>query len=72
MTEGTDMVTIKVMWDEGADRALGLPAYATGGAAGADLRATRERLRAGLHWHAAARRPRAGAHRAAAGDPRRL
>lgn len=39
MTEGTDMVTIKVMWDEGADRALGLPAYATGGAAGADLRA---------------------------------
>lgn len=39
MTEGMDMVTIKVMWDEGADRALGLPAYATGGAAGADLRA---------------------------------
>jgi len=27
------------MWDEGADRALGLPAYATSGAAGADLRA---------------------------------
>ena len=33
------MVTIAVMWDEGADRALGLPAYATSGAAGADLRA---------------------------------
>ncbi|WP_417743298.1 dUTP diphosphatase [Salipiger sp.] len=27
------------MWDEGADQALGLPAYATTGAAGADLRA---------------------------------
>lgn len=27
------------MWDEGADRALGLPGYATTGAAGADLRA---------------------------------
>ena len=33
------MVTISVMWDEGADQALGLPAYATTGAAGADLRA---------------------------------
>ncbi len=33
------MVTIAVMWDEGADQALGLPAYATSGAAGADLRA---------------------------------
>lgn len=33
------MVEIAVMWDEGADRALGLPAYATEGAAGADLRA---------------------------------
>ena len=33
------MVTITVMWDEGADQALGLPAYATSGAAGADLRA---------------------------------
>jgi len=33
------VVTIAVMWDEGADRALGLPAYATSGAAGADLRA---------------------------------
>ncbi|MFC4732202.1 dUTP diphosphatase [Salipiger abyssi] len=27
------------MWDDGADRSLGLPSYATGGAAGADLRA---------------------------------
>lgn len=33
------MVKIAVMWDEGADQALGLPAYATSGAAGADLRA---------------------------------
>ena len=33
------MVTIAVMWDEGADRSLGLPSYATDGAAGADLRA---------------------------------
>ncbi len=33
------MVTIAVMWDEGADQALGLPAYATSDAAGADLRA---------------------------------
>lgn len=33
------MVTIAVIWDEGADQALGLPAYATSGAAGADLRA---------------------------------
>ncbi|SNR47731.1 dUTP diphosphatase [Puniceibacterium sediminis] len=33
------MVIVQVMWDEGADRTLGLPAYATGGAAGADLRA---------------------------------
>ena len=33
------MVTIAVMWDEGADRSLGLPSYATEGAAGADLRA---------------------------------
>ncbi|WP_239113359.1 dUTP diphosphatase [Shimia biformata] len=27
------------MWDEGADRSLGLPSYETAGAAGADLRA---------------------------------
>ena len=33
------MVTVKVIWDEGADSALGLPAYETIGAAGADLRA---------------------------------
>ncbi len=33
------MVTINCVWDEGADRALGLPAYETAGAAGADLRA---------------------------------
>ena len=33
------MVAIKVMWDEGADRSLGLPVYASAGAAGADLRA---------------------------------
>jgi len=33
------MVTLQVMWDDGADRSLGLPAYETAGAAGADLRA---------------------------------
>jgi dUTP pyrophosphatase len=33
------MLTVAVQWDEGADRALGLPAYASAGAAGADLRA---------------------------------
>ncbi len=33
------MLSIEVAWEEGADRALGLPAYATAGAAGADLRA---------------------------------
>ncbi len=33
------MVVIEFLWDEGADRSLGLPAYATAGAAGADLRA---------------------------------
>jgi dUTP pyrophosphatase len=33
------MVSISVMWDEGADRELGLPRYETAGAAGADLRA---------------------------------
>jgi len=33
------MVTIRMTWDEGADRSLGLPAYASAGAAGADLRA---------------------------------
>ncbi|MCB1332692.1 MAG: dUTP diphosphatase [Roseivivax sp.] len=33
------MVEIRVMWTDGADRSLGLPGYATAGAAGADLRA---------------------------------
>lgn len=31
------MVTIELTWDAGADRALGLPVYASAGAAGADL-----------------------------------
>ncbi|MBW4973552.1 dUTP diphosphatase [Roseovarius mucosus] len=33
------MLTVAVQWEEGADRALGLPTYETAGAAGADLRA---------------------------------
>ena len=33
------MVAVQMMWDDGADQSLGLPAYATAGAAGADLRA---------------------------------
>ena len=33
------MVTLRIAWEEGADRTLGLPCYATDGAAGADLRA---------------------------------
>ncbi len=33
------MVSVQLMWDEGADRSLGLPSYETAGAAGADLRA---------------------------------
>ncbi|MFD2740484.1 dUTP diphosphatase [Sulfitobacter aestuarii] len=32
-------VIVRVMWEPGADRSLGLPAYASDGAAGADLRA---------------------------------
>ena len=32
------MVTIRFEWIDGADKTLGLPAYATSGAAGADLR----------------------------------
>lgn len=36
---GSGMVRVRILWDEQADRALGLPAYATAGAAGADLRA---------------------------------
>nr|WP_323766007.1 dUTP diphosphatase [Marinovum sp.] len=33
------MVSLKIMWEAGADRSLGLPRYETAGAAGADLRA---------------------------------
>jgi dUTP pyrophosphatase len=33
------MLTVAVQWDDGADQSLGLPGYATAGAAGADLRA---------------------------------
>ena len=33
------MVTVAMQWEEEADRSLGLPAYATAVAAGADLRA---------------------------------
>lgn len=33
------MVLITFVWEDGADRSHGLPAYATDGAAGADLRA---------------------------------
>ncbi|MCQ0092041.1 dUTP diphosphatase [Roseovarius sp. M141] len=33
------MVTVTLCWDDGADRNLGLPVYASSGAAGADLRA---------------------------------
>ena len=33
------MVTVRFAWEQGADRALGLPRYETAGAAGADLRA---------------------------------
>ncbi|MFY0692325.1 MAG: dUTP diphosphatase [Paracoccaceae bacterium] len=32
-------VTVLFRWEDGADQSLGLPAYATAGAAGADLRA---------------------------------
>ena len=31
--------TVRIVWEDGADRDLALPAYATAGAAGADLRA---------------------------------
>ena len=31
--------TVRMVWEDGADRDLALPAYATAGAAGADLRA---------------------------------
>ncbi|MDZ7709070.1 MAG: dUTP diphosphatase [Roseovarius sp.] len=33
------MLSVEVAWEDGADRALGLPAYATAGAAGVDIRA---------------------------------
>jgi len=33
------MPVIRMMWDEGADRAMALPSYETAGSAGADLRA---------------------------------
>lgn len=33
------MLGVEVQWETGADRSLGLPLYATAGAAGADLRA---------------------------------
>ncbi|WP_397544542.1 dUTP diphosphatase [Roseovarius salis] len=33
------MVTVTIVWEDGADRSLGLPAYESAGAAGADLRA---------------------------------
>jgi len=36
---GAGAVTLQIMWDEGADRTYGLPAYETAGAAGADIRA---------------------------------
>lgn len=43
------MVSVRLAWVEGADRALGLPGYETGGAAGADLRANfPEAVRGGL------------------------
>lgn len=35
-------VDVRMMWVQGADRALGLPTYETAGAAGADLRANLE------------------------------
>ena len=34
-------VEIAMMWEQGADRTLGLPSYETAGAAGADVRANR-------------------------------
>lgn len=33
------VVAIEVTWEDGADRSLGMPVYASAGAAGADLRA---------------------------------
>lgn len=39
LTREETQVALSFEWIEGADRALGLPSYATSGAAGADLRA---------------------------------
>jgi len=36
---GVCVLSVEVQWEDGADRTLGLPAYATVGAAGVDLRA---------------------------------
>lgn len=33
------LLTVSMVWEEGADRSIGLPSYETTGAAGADLRA---------------------------------
>lgn len=33
------LLTVSMVWDEGADQSLGVPSYETAGAAGADLRA---------------------------------
>ncbi len=41
------MVVLRVEWIDGADQSLGLPSYATSGAAGADIRANFEH-RAGV------------------------
>ena len=50
------MPNVAVIWDAGADRALGLPDYASAGAAGADLRANfPEGERAGVMLEAGAR-----------------
>src|SRR6056297_786505 len=37
--KGQGMLCVQCMWDKDADRTLGLPVYASDGAAGADLRA---------------------------------
>ncbi|MBD3680142.1 MAG: dUTP diphosphatase [Rhodobacteraceae bacterium] len=39
MTQAKATPLVRILWDEGADRSLPLPAYETEGAAGADLRA---------------------------------
>lgn len=53
---GEAVVTVIFAWLEGADQALGLPAYETAGSAGADLRANFEAsARGGLVLEAGAR-----------------